>query len=103
MAVEISCGHDYSRCRLAISADRQGFPGAWTALYRLPDWRAGERRGGARTHRLNVEALVSDLNRVANGQEAEGIKPATKAPVGRGIPLQVMGRHRIARFAISSR
>jgi hybrid cluster-associated redox disulfide protein len=47
--------------------------------------------GGARTHRLDVDALLSDLNRVANGQEAEGIKPATKAPVGRGIPLQVMG------------
>src|SRR5574338_1528889 len=46
---------------------------------------------GAHTHRLNVEALLNDLNRVANGQEAEGIKPATKAPVGRGIPLQVMG------------
>ncbi len=48
--------------------------------------------GGARTHRLAVEALLSDLNRVANGQEAEGIKPATKAPVGRGIPLNVMSQ-----------
>lgn len=48
--------------------------------------------GGARTHRLNAEMLLNDLNRVANGQEAEGIKPATKAPVGRGIPLQVMGQ-----------
>jgi hybrid cluster-associated redox disulfide protein len=47
--------------------------------------------GGARTHRLNVEALLDDLNRVANGQEAQGIKPAVKAPVGRGIPLNVMG------------
>ena len=46
---------------------------------------------GALTHRLNAEALLDDLNRVANGQEAEGIKPANKAPVGRGIPLQVMG------------
>jgi hybrid cluster-associated redox disulfide protein len=44
---------------------------------------------GARTHRLNVDALLTDLNRVANGQEAEGIKPATKAPVGRGIPLNM--------------
>ena len=35
-----------------------------------------------------MEPLLNDLNRVANGQEAEGIKPATKAPVGRGIPLQ---------------
>jgi hybrid cluster-associated redox disulfide protein len=46
---------------------------------------------GAATHRLAVEALLSDLNRVANGQEAEGIKPATKAPTGRGIPLNVLG------------
>ncbi|MGZ3680695.1 MAG: DUF1858 domain-containing protein, partial [Ktedonobacterales bacterium] len=45
--------------------------------------------GGARTHRLDANALVADLNRVANGQEAEGIKPVTKAPVGRGIPLQM--------------
>ncbi|HZC79541.1 MAG TPA: P-loop NTPase [Ktedonobacterales bacterium] len=47
--------------------------------------------GGARTHRLDVDALVRDLNRVANGQEAEGIRPATKAPVGRGIPLVMAG------------
>ncbi|MGZ3601051.1 MAG: P-loop NTPase, partial [Ktedonobacterales bacterium] len=47
--------------------------------------------GGARTHRLDANALVADLNRVANGQEAEGIKPVTKAPVGRGIPLQMAG------------
>jgi hybrid cluster-associated redox disulfide protein len=47
--------------------------------------------GGARTHRLDVNALLSDLNRVANGQPAEGIKPATKAPVGRGIPLTMAG------------
>jgi hybrid cluster-associated redox disulfide protein len=47
--------------------------------------------GGARTHSLNVDALLADLNRVANGQEAEGLKPAVKAPVGRGIPLNVMG------------
>ena len=47
--------------------------------------------GGARTHRLDVDMLVADLNRVANGQEAEGIKPATKAPVGRGIPLTMAG------------
>ncbi|HEX2349039.1 MAG TPA: P-loop NTPase [Ktedonobacterales bacterium] len=47
---------------------------------------------GARTHRLAVESLLGDLNRVANGQEAEGIKPATKAPVGRGIPLNIMSQ-----------
>ncbi len=47
---------------------------------------------GARTHRLALESLLGDLNRVANGQEAEGIKPATKAPVGRGIPLNIMSQ-----------
>src|SRR5574340_1258634 len=45
---------------------------------------------GARTHRLAVDALLNDLNLVANGQEAVGVKPATKAPVGRGIPLNIM-------------
>ncbi|HEY8323769.1 MAG: P-loop NTPase [Ktedonobacterales bacterium] len=48
--------------------------------------------GGARTHRLALEPLLNDLNRVANGQEAEGIKPAVKAPVGRGIPLNIMSQ-----------
>jgi hybrid cluster-associated redox disulfide protein len=48
--------------------------------------------GGARTHRLALESLLGDLNRVANGQEAEGIKPAVKAPVGRGIPLNIMSQ-----------
>ncbi len=47
--------------------------------------------GGARTHRLDVDSLLADLNLVANGQEAEGIKPAKKAPVGRGIPLTMAG------------
>lgn len=47
---------------------------------------------GARTHRLALEPLLNDLNRVANGQEAEGIKPAVKAPVGRGIPLNIMSQ-----------
>lgn len=47
---------------------------------------------GARTHRLALEPLLDDLNRVANGQEAEGIKPAVKAPVGRGIPLNIMSQ-----------
>jgi Mrp family chromosome partitioning ATPase len=35
---------------------------------------------------------VHDLNLVANGKEPEGIKPAYKAPVGRGIPLQMAGQ-----------
>lgn len=48
--------------------------------------------GGARTHRLEVDMLLKDLNLVANGQEAEGIRPAVKAPVGRGIPLNVMSQ-----------
>ena len=47
--------------------------------------------GGARTHHLDATLLVEDLNRVANGQEAVGIKPKTKAPVGRGIPLTMAG------------
>jgi hybrid cluster-associated redox disulfide protein len=47
--------------------------------------------GGARTHQLDVELLLRDLNLVANGQEAIGVKPATKAPVGRGIPLTMAG------------
>ncbi len=47
--------------------------------------------GGARTHRLDMDMLLRDLNNVANGREAEGIKPATKAPVGRGIPLAMVG------------
>ena len=47
--------------------------------------------GGARTHSLNVDMLLSDLNKVANGQEADGLRPATKAPVGRGIPLTMAG------------
>src|SRR5579859_3791685 len=46
---------------------------------------------GARTHSLDVNGLLADLNRVANGQEAEGIKPSVKAPVGRGIQLNIVG------------
>jgi len=46
--------------------------------------------GGARTHRLALEPLLADLNRVASGLEAEGLKPATKAPVGKGIALNVV-------------
>jgi hybrid cluster-associated redox disulfide protein len=48
--------------------------------------------GGARTHSLTLEPLLKDLNLVANGQEPEGIKPQYKAPVGRGIPLQMAGQ-----------
>jgi hybrid cluster-associated redox disulfide protein len=44
---------------------------------------------GARTHSLTLEPLLKDLNLVANGKEAEGIRPQRKAPVGRGIPLQM--------------
>src|SRR6476661_3483375 len=46
--------------------------------------------GGARTHRLALEPLLDDLNRVANGQEAAGIRPATKVAVGKGIALNVL-------------
>jgi hybrid cluster-associated redox disulfide protein len=46
--------------------------------------------GGARTHRLALEPLLEDLNRVANGQEAVGVKPATKVAVGKGIALNVL-------------
>jgi hybrid cluster-associated redox disulfide protein len=58
--------------------------------------------GGARTHRLDLEPLLKDLNLVANGREPEGIRPQYKAPIGRGIPLQMAGqtggtiRHMIA-------
>ena len=48
--------------------------------------------GGARTHSLALEPLLSDLNRVASGLEPEGVRPARKAPVGRGIPLQMVGQ-----------
>ncbi|HEY7780102.1 MAG TPA: P-loop NTPase [Ktedonobacterales bacterium] len=48
--------------------------------------------GGARTHSLQLESLLRDLNLVANGREAEGIRPERKAPVGRGIPLVMAGQ-----------
>jgi hybrid cluster-associated redox disulfide protein len=48
--------------------------------------------GGARTHSLALEPLLRDLNLVADGKEAEGIRPQRKAPVGRGIPLQMAGQ-----------
>jgi len=46
--------------------------------------------GGARTHRFNpekLEILLQDLNAAANGQPTS-VAPK-KAPVGRGIPLQM--------------
>ena len=46
--------------------------------------------GGARTHRFNpekLELLLQDLNAAANGQPTS-VAPK-KAPVGRGIPLQM--------------
>ncbi len=45
--------------------------------------------GGARTHRLNVEPLLEDLNRAANGQPV--LTEARRAPTGRGIPLPMAG------------
>jgi hybrid cluster-associated redox disulfide protein len=48
--------------------------------------------GGARTHSLALEPLLRDLNLVAAGREPEGIRPQHKAPVGRGIPLQMAGQ-----------
>ena len=48
--------------------------------------------GGARTHSLALEPLLNDLNLVAEGKEPVGIKPQYKAPVGRGIPLQMAGQ-----------
>ncbi len=46
---------------------------------------------GARTHSLALEPLLNDLNRVAGGLAPEGVRPGYKAPVGRGIPLQMAG------------
>src|SRR5581483_2076651 len=46
--------------------------------------------GGARTHRLALDPLLDDLNRVANGETAVGARPTAKAPIGKGIPLNVM-------------
>lgn len=51
--------------------------------------------GGARTHRFGpekLELLVQDLNAAANGQPTS-VAPK-KAPVGRGIPLQMAGADR---------
>jgi hybrid cluster-associated redox disulfide protein len=45
--------------------------------------------GGARTHRLDVEALLADLNRSANGEAV--VVEAKRAPTGRGIPLPMAG------------
>ncbi len=46
---------------------------------------------GARTHSLPVDALLKDLNHAANGEPLEGVKPRTKMPTGKGIPLQMAG------------
>ena len=51
--------------------------------------------GGARTHRFSpekLELLLQDLNAAANGQPTS-VAPK-KAPVGRGIPLQMVGSDR---------
>ena len=48
--------------------------------------------GGARTHSLEVGPLVADLNRAANGEPVQGIKPERKMPTGKGIPLQMAGQ-----------
>src|SRR3989475_3334119 len=51
--------------------------------------------GGARTHRFNpekLELLLEDLNAAANGRPTS-VAPK-KAPVGRGIPLQMVGADR---------
>ena len=45
--------------------------------------------GGARTHRLDVNSLLEDLNRAANGQAV--LTEAKRAPTGRGIPLPMAG------------
>ncbi len=47
--------------------------------------------GGARTHRLEVEPLLADLNSAANGEPVQGLKPERKMPTGKGIPLQMAG------------
>lgn len=47
--------------------------------------------GGARTHRLQVDPLLDDLNRAANGEPVKGITPERKMPSGKGIPLQMAG------------
>jgi hybrid cluster-associated redox disulfide protein len=48
--------------------------------------------GGARTHNLNLEPLLADLNRAANGEPVVGLKPERKMPTGKGIPLQMAGQ-----------
>jgi hybrid cluster-associated redox disulfide protein len=45
--------------------------------------------GGAATHRLSVDALLSDLNKAINGLPTS-VEPK-KVPVGRGIPLPMVG------------
>ncbi len=48
--------------------------------------------GGARTHRLQLEPLLDDLNRAANGEPVKGLAPERKMPTGKGIPLQMAGQ-----------
>ncbi len=48
--------------------------------------------GGARTHSLQLEPLLADLNRAANGEPVVGLKPERKMPTGKGIPLQMAGQ-----------
>ena len=48
--------------------------------------------GGARTHNLQLDPLLADLNRAANGEAIQGIKPERKMPIGKGIPLQMAGQ-----------
>ena len=58
--------------------------------------------GGARTHRFNpekLELLLQDLNAAANGRPTS-VAPK-KAPVGRGIPLQMAGADRQIKQAIA--
>lgn len=47
--------------------------------------------GGARTHNMQVAPLLADLNRAANGEPIQGVKPERKMPTGKGIPLQMAG------------
>jgi hybrid cluster-associated redox disulfide protein len=48
--------------------------------------------GGARTHSLQLDPLLADLNHAANGEPVEGIRPERKMPTGKGIPLQMAGQ-----------
>jgi Mrp family chromosome partitioning ATPase len=41
---------------------------------------------------LQLEPLLADLNRAANGEPVVGLKPERKMPTGKGIPLQMAGQ-----------